>query len=91
MLKRFFSPEMELMFADYIKTCARMCYGMTPMDVRKAAYERALKNELTVPQSWKIHGCAGLEWFLQFRIRHPSLRLWKSEPYSFIKSHPAFN
>ncbi len=43
-----------------------------------------------MPTSWKENECAGMEWLLLFRRRHPSLSLRKPEPCSLSRA-TAFN
>lgn len=89
-VRTIFPVQMELDFVKYIKNRAKMCYGMTRSEVQRAAFIMAVKNKLSVPPSWMKAQMAGLEWFMQFRIRHPTLRLRKPEPCSLGRA-TAFN
>lgn len=52
------------MFVD----CAKMVYGMTTMNVRKEAYELAEKNDIHVPETWKINKCVELVFFNNLEV-----------------------
>ena len=67
-----------------------MNYGMTATEVRQAAYKMAVQNNLNIPESWTANQCAGMEWFLQLRLRNPSLSLRKPEKTSLSRA-TAFN
>jgi len=47
-----FDKHMEMMLCDYLKNSARMYFGLTPVEVRKLAYELGIKNDLKLPHNW---------------------------------------
>lgn len=63
-----------------------MFYGLTPKDCRKLAFEMAIKNDIPVPDSWKVNKTAGDEWYKYFRIRHPRLSCRKPEACSLSRA-----
>ena len=52
--RRIFSTSQESSLANYLKTSAKMCYGLTTIQVRELAYQYTvhLKN---VPSSWEAN------------------------------------
>ncbi len=60
-IRTIFPYELELQLIRYVKNRAKMCYGMTATQIRKAAFTLALKNNLSVPASWIKNQCAGME------------------------------
>ena len=44
-------------------------------DCRKLAFQLAIKNNLNVPESWKLEQSATLAWMKSFRKRFPELSL----------------
>lgn len=88
--KMIFSEEMEASLVYYIKFRAKICYGLTALQTRKAAYQYAVSNGVKIPKSWSISECAGVEWLIQFRVRHPDISLRKPEPCSLSRAL-AFN
>lgn len=59
-----------------------MCYGLSDQQARSFVYDFALANNNTFPQSWNKNKCAGKEWILDFRGRHPKLSLRNPEATS---------
>ena len=81
-----FSPGMEADFVKYLVHRANVCYGMTALETRVAAFQFAKANNLNVPEMWINQGRAGLEWYWQFRHRHPELSLRKPEACSLSRA-----
>ncbi|VEN35500.1 unnamed protein product [Callosobruchus maculatus] len=67
-----------------------MFYGLTPIEVRKLAYEMAVINNLKISQRWHDTELAGVEWYYGFRKRHPVLSLRTPEGCSLSRA-TAFN
>lgn len=49
--KRIFSIEQETYLADYLKTCSKMCFGLTTVQVRELAYQYAKAQNIS-PEIW---------------------------------------
>jgi len=47
-----------------------MYFGLSTKDVRKLAYEFALKLNLKIPTNWTKNELAGADWFSNFLIRN---------------------
>ena len=65
-----FSPEMESDLATHIKTLAEQFHGMTRNKCRALIVEYALKNNVTVPNSWKENGMTGEHFRISFKERN---------------------
>jgi transposase len=48
-VRRVLDEDMELSLCDYLKNSARMYFGLSPIEVRRLAFELADKNNITVP------------------------------------------
>ncbi|XP_065569806.1 uncharacterized protein LOC136033107 [Artemia franciscana] len=59
-----------------------MCYGLTSRDTRTLAYNCAVANNKTVPDSWINSKEAGIDWLAGFRARNPELSLRMPEATS---------
>jgi len=84
--RQIFTPADELELSDYLIHRSRMCYGLTPVDVRKLAHELAEKNGKTVPGMWKQEQMAGKDWLYGFMKRHRELSLRKPEATSLSRA-----
>ncbi|KAK7575698.1 hypothetical protein V9T40_012018 [Parthenolecanium corni] len=90
-VRQVFDKIQENILVDYITHMARLCYGLTPGDVRKLAYQTAERNNISkIPKSWKTEKMAGKKWFTAFRKRHPQLSIRKPENCSLARAS-AFN
>lgn len=76
-----FTPDQEHALAERIKTLANLFYGPTATDVRKVAYEYAVKNE--IPHRFSDNErLAGKDWLYGFLKRNPSVSIRKPEATS---------
>lgn len=80
--KNIFSDEEENQLQKYLIDAANMCYGLSDQQARSLAYDFAVANNKTFPESWNTNRCAGKEWILGFRGRHPKLALRTPEATS---------
>ncbi|KAE8739207.1 hypothetical protein FOCC_FOCC015298 [Frankliniella occidentalis] len=88
--RRIFTQQQEDKIGSYITLLARIGVGNTPLEVRALAYQVALKNNISIPQSWHVQEKAGLEWFRSFLQRQGNLSLRKPEGCSVARAS-AFN
>ncbi|XP_018308648.1 uncharacterized protein [Mycetomoellerius zeteki] len=63
----------EIALVEYIKKVADIYYGVTPKEVRKLAYQFAIKNGSKVPASWNENKMAGEDWYRCFLKRNDNL------------------
>ena len=74
--RKVFSQEQENILAEYIQDAASRSFGLTRLDVRKLAYQCAVKYGLNRPSSWDTNKAAGVDWVSGFKRRNGlSLRI----------------
>lgn len=62
-----------------------MTYGFSYSMARKFAFEYAVKNKISVPETWKIDMEAGIDWVRGFLRRHPDVSLRRPENISLAR------
>ncbi|XP_060846584.1 uncharacterized protein LOC132926267 [Rhopalosiphum padi] len=70
---KIFDDFQEKQFAEYVKISADMYFGLNLKNIRKLAYEFAVKLDLTITKNWKHNNEAGPDWIRDFLNRNPSL------------------
>ncbi|GBP63667.1 hypothetical protein EVAR_82027_1 [Eumeta japonica] len=89
--KKGFIGNEELLLVDYTQEAGKLQYGLTSKDVKRLAYEFAMKNNKKYPAQWDKDQMAGEYWLRLFRKRHQKqLALCKPEAISIARS-TAFN
>jgi len=63
----------EIALVEYIKRIADIYYDITPKEVRKLAYQFAIKNGNKIRDSWNENKIAGEDWFRGFLKRNNNL------------------
>lgn len=85
-----FTDEQEKLLKEYLTTCSAMFHGLTPKNVKRLAYEMAMRNNINVPDTWKETQMAGPDWFTGFMRRHSRLSIRCPEATSVARA-TAFN
>lgn len=83
--RRIFSTEQENMLSDYLKISAKMCYGLTTVQVRELAYQYALKLNIA-PEKWQENKTATVDWLKKFLKRNSTLTVRKPENTSLART-----
>lgn len=83
--KNIFNKEHEDQIVKHILDLEATFYGLTPMDVRKLAYNVAEKMKIDHPFN-KDKKIAGADWLYNFRKRNPVLALRAPEPTSIARA-----
>lgn len=89
-----FTEEQEDKLAEYILKCSSIFFGLLPEELKKFAYECALKfNAPNIPSSWHENRKAGPEWLAGFlkRNSHLSIRTPESTSASRATSFNKYN
>jgi len=84
--RRIFTEEEEALLTEYLKKSCLMFFGLTPEEVRKLAYEFALKNNKDIPLNWHEKSRARLDWFQGFMKRHREISLRHPESTSIARA-----
>ena len=85
-INRVFTVEEETILQDYLIQCSKVYFGLVPTDVRKLAYELAVKYEKKYPKKWNEDRMAGKEWFSGFLKRHANLSLRSPQATSLSRA-----
>lgn len=72
----------EADLAKYIKRSAEIYHGLGPKDMRRLAYDCAVKYKLKYPASWDEKEMAGKEWLNAFLKRNNRLSIRRPESTS---------
>ena len=83
---RVFSNEQESVIAEYIVRCSKMFLSLTPMMVKKLAYDVVEANGFKIPEEWERTKMAGKDWFRGFMHRNPTLALRQPEQTSLARA-----
>ncbi|XP_018318037.1 tigger transposable element-derived protein 6-like [Mycetomoellerius zeteki] len=87
--KPTFTIEEEAQLADHIINLAKLYYGITPLELRRLAYEFAEANKINHFFNTTLK-LAGKDWLYLFLKRHPCISLRQSEGTS-LNRITAFN
>jgi len=63
-----------------------MYFGLSPKEVRKLAFEYAVKLELKIPKNWTQNKEAGVDWFSEFLKRNSSISIRRPEATSLSRA-----
>ncbi|KAG5873911.1 hypothetical protein JTB14_013469 [Gonioctena quinquepunctata] len=81
-VNRVYTPEEEKVLQDYILQCSKVYFGLVPIEVRKLAYELAIKYK----EKWNKNQLAGKEWFARFLKRHTILSMRSPQATSLSRA-----
>uniref|UniRef100_A0A2A4K4E0 HTH CENPB-type domain-containing protein n=1 Tax=Heliothis virescens TaxID=7102 RepID=A0A2A4K4E0_HELVI len=84
--RRIFSDQEEKILAEYLLHCSQINYGMTTKEVRKMAFQLAIKYNKDIPCSWTSNQCAGEDWLRLFMRRNPRLSIRAPQATSIARA-----
>ena len=84
--RQVFSTEEETMLKEYLLKASKIHHGLSSKQVRKLAFEFAVRNGKEYPDSWKVNQYAGEDWFASFMKRCPELSLRRPEATSLSRA-----
>lgn len=70
-----FSCDQEQLMTKYLIRTADIYFGLTLKEVRRLAYDLAIKYNLKRPESWDRNKMAGTDWFSAFLKRNSELSI----------------
>ena len=88
-----YSVEQEQLLVAYIIKASKLYFGLTPIEVRKLAYEYAQQNEnisCNIPNSWHTNKQAGKDWLTNFLKRNNNISIKTPKSTSMARAS-AFN
>lgn len=77
---------MENELADYLIHQSKLYFGLSTKEVRRLAYEFAVKNNVTVRNNWIKDEMASADWLTGFLKRHQTLSLRTPESTSLSRA-----
>lgn len=84
--RQVFTKDQEKSLCDYLLMLAQMFHGLGPKEVRRLAYDCAIKFSIAVPDSWQEQKMAGKDWMTAFLKRNSSLSIRKPEATSLSRA-----
>ena len=84
--RQTFTKCQEDELVNYLQTAAKMYHGLSPKEVRKLAFQYAMKNDIICPRSWKVAEFAGADWFTAFIKRNTTLSIRTPEATSLSRA-----
>jgi len=84
--RQIFSKDQERMLAEYVKKASSIYFGLSPTEVRKLAFECAVKNKIKIPDKWTEAEMAGTDWFSGFLRRNDDLSVRSPEATSLSRA-----
>ncbi|KAB0805686.1 hypothetical protein PPYR_02656 [Photinus pyralis] len=78
--------EMEIELAGYLIEQSKLYFGLSTKEVRRLAYEFAVKNNVPVRPNWVENEMASADWLTGFLKRHQTLSLRTPEATSLSRS-----
>lgn len=85
-IRQVFTDEEEAILVKYLHRAADIYFGLSPLDVRKLAFQLATKMNIKIPLSWTTKCLAGPDWFSSFLKRHNTLSIRKPEATSLART-----
>lgn len=82
--KPILSPQLEDELLEYCLTMERSYYGLTSNDLRRMAFQLAMRNNIPHPFS-NVIKTAGRKWVRLFIKRHPALTFRKPQTLSLAR------
>ncbi|XP_072401074.1 uncharacterized protein [Diabrotica undecimpunctata] len=74
-VRRVIDIDQEKSIAGYIIKAAHIFYGLPPKEIRKLAFQLAVKYSLNMADTWRQNAMAGEDWFSGFMKRNPELSI----------------
>ncbi|XP_047132556.2 uncharacterized protein LOC124811253 [Hydra vulgaris] len=80
------NEKVEKELVTYLLRAADIYFGLTPTEVKKLAFQLAIKNNIKVPNSWVVKEQAGKDWFTGFIKRHSNISIRQPEATSLSRA-----
>lgn len=83
---RVFTPDQEFILSKYLIRSADIYFGLSVKEVRKLAFQLAVKYNLNTPPTWNENQVAGEEWFRSFMRRNVELSVRTAQATSLSRA-----
>lgn len=83
--RKIFTQDQEQTLSEYLKLSAKMCFGLTTVQVRELAYQYAVKLDIA-PDKWLTKKIASVDWLKLFLKRNTTLAVRKPESTSLART-----
>lgn len=77
-----FTREQECALAKYSVRCQDHYYGLSTSELKRLAFQFAVRIEIEYPEAWNTNEMAGWKWYYNFMSRHPEFVLRTPEQTS---------
>ncbi|XP_030762940.1 uncharacterized protein LOC115887614 [Sitophilus oryzae] len=67
--------DMESELAEYLLDRSKLYFGLSTKEIRRLAFEFAIKNNIVVRTNWTANQMASVDWLTNFLKHHPRLFL----------------
>lgn len=84
--RQIFTSAQERILVDYVKTASAIYFGLSPVMLRKLAFDCAVFNGIKVPESWSTKKIAGIDWLSGFLKRNNDLSVRTPEATSLARA-----
>ena len=84
--RQIFTSAQERILVDYVKTASAIYFGLSPVMLRKLAFDCAVVNGIKVPESWSTKKIAGVDWLSGFLKRNNDLSVRTPEATSLARA-----
>lgn len=84
--RKIFNMEQEASLTEYLLKLAQIFHGIGPKEVRRMAYDCAIKFKISMPEAWLRNKMAGKDWMTAFLTRNTRLSIRKSEATRLSRS-----
>ncbi|KAJ0173951.1 hypothetical protein K1T71_010097 [Dendrolimus kikuchii] len=84
--RQIFNTEQEARLTEYLRKLAQIFHGIGPKEVRRMAYDCAIKYKISIPETWHTNKMAGSDWMSAFLKRNTSLSIRKPEATSLSRA-----
>lgn len=84
--RQVFNKDQKTSLTEYLLRLAQIFHGIGPKEVRRMAYDCAIKYKLSIPDTWHTNKMAGKDWMTGFLTRNTSLSIRKPEATSLSRA-----
>ncbi|XP_026479978.1 uncharacterized protein LOC113386410 [Ctenocephalides felis] len=84
--RQVFNKEQESRITEYLHKLEQIFHGIGSKEVRRMAYDYAIKHKIKTPETWRANKMPSRDWVSVFLTRNPSLSIRKKPETVRIKA-----